>query len=146
MRPSCRPRSLSSGRAARGPVGGLLRACECIPTIPVIDRHPGGGRGPRRGRTSRSGLASLRSILQIFDFVRQWVPAFPTEPVRGLKAHGKTTKNAEERPTARLEARTASMQPLPLSGAGGTRGLHPLAFRPHIDPHPPPARPPPPRT
>ena len=30
VRPSRRPRSLSSGRAARGPGGGLLRACECF--------------------------------------------------------------------------------------------------------------------
>jgi hypothetical protein len=27
-----------------------------------------------------------------FDSAQEWVPAFPTELVRGLKAHGKTRK------------------------------------------------------
>src|SRR5439155_17137667 len=34
VRPSRRPRSLSSGRAERGPVGGLLRACESFAVMP----------------------------------------------------------------------------------------------------------------
>jgi hypothetical protein len=75
----------------------MLRACETIIhcnffTLPR--RKP--GRIVPRHEPILAGKALLLRFPQKFRAAEVWVPAFPTELVRGLKAHGKARRKVAD--------------------------------------------------
>ena len=74
------------------------RACEEIPRHSSA-RLPGGSRGPLLRGTNLSSMGKALQLLGKLGAVEGWVPACPTEHVRGLKAHGKTSNGLRRRET-----------------------------------------------
>jgi hypothetical protein len=70
-----------------------------------VTRMPGGVRGgDREGpphsiapRHERVAVGKAVLLLEKYEVLEEWTPAFPTELIRGLKAHGTTMDNSRMR-------------------------------------------------
>jgi hypothetical protein len=103
-----------------------FRACEGIPRH-ASARLPAESRGPLLRGTNLSSMGQALRLLGKLGAVEGWVPAGPTDPVRGLKAHGKTSNGLRRRETRApflhaLEARGPFLRSA--NGSRSTRCCH----------------------